>query len=478
MKYIPRIFLCASVFAAAVPFARLNADTLTYNNIENGSFYSEESWTNSAGRPAQPDENSDIVITGTDKTLKYTIDATTGMTIKSLTDSAVVTGDKVYGKNVVIKISNSTFTIKEDLTITGNHNYAPTTFESSKHGLGDLVIGGNINISPSTNNGAAETLLGNAYRLNSITVGGDINASANFRFHATTVKVNGKLNILSNTTNLFYGQSGWGEKDLSLSYSFGGISSVNAEGTVSNRTLAIGANNFSFKNSVGTISLTNSDTSKFKGSLDFLGDCEDITYNLVMDKSAKGTQYFENLEEKGYTFGKVTVNGGTLKYFSHSMQSDFEVNGGTLSAATIDNEVASLNVNSLAWSGGTLAFDIAADGSYDMINVFGELTKASVEGAEATRNITLGAVDGFDLAAWLDTNGGEKAFSIINYLSTDLTAADIVAKSLVKGVNIKSIEVNEDGIIVILTTAVPEPATIAAILGALALAVAAVRRRK
>ncbi len=175
----------------------------------------------------------------------------------------------------------------------------------------------------------------------------------------------------------------------------------------------------------------------------------------------------------------MTVNGGTLKYFAHQLQSDFEVNGGTLSAATIDNEVANLKASSLAWSGGTLAFDIGQNGEYDVINIAGNFSKASVEGAETTRNITLGAVDGFDLAAWLDSNGGEQAFSIISFGSTDLTAADIVAKSLVGGVNIKSLELTANGITVTLTTAaVPEPATIAAILGALALAVAAIRRRK
>lgn len=50
--------LCASALAAII-HPSLFADTLTYNNNEsgNGSFYSENDWTNSGGRPAQPDEN-------------------------------------------------------------------------------------------------------------------------------------------------------------------------------------------------------------------------------------------------------------------------------------------------------------------------------------------------------------------------------------------------------------------------------------
>lgn len=471
MKNSTRILLCTSALAAIIPLP-LFADTLTYNNNEsgNGSFYSENDWTNSSGRPAQPNENSDIVFTGTDQVKGWSIDASGGMTINSLTDTLITqrTASGPWGCSLNINIGENLFKVKNDVLIASNHYYTHFGF----NGTGDVEIGGNMTLQTDTQykDGAAESYIGPGKTLNSFTVAKDFNQGTKLYINAKTFTVKGVFN--STSGDLYLSGSNSQLSDQNLVANFGGLNGTNV-------ALRYGRDK-GIKDSTATINFTNSGVAKFKGYLmyDSEANTSNVKHFLVMDKSATGTQYFENTEEKGITFDKVTVNGGTLKYFANAMQSDFEVNGGTLSAATIDNEVASLNVKSLAWSGGTLAFDIAEDGSFDTINIYGDLTKASVEGAEATRNITLGAVDGFDLASWLDANGGEKAFSIISFGSTDLTAADIVAKSLVGGVNIKSLELTANGITVTLTTAVPEPATIAAILGALALAVAAVRRRK
>lgn len=472
MKNITPILLCASALAAITP-PPLFADTLTYNNNEsgNGSFYSENDWTNSGGRPAQPNENSDIVFTGTDQVKAWSIDASGGMTINSLTDTLITqrTASGPWGCSLNINIGENLFKVKNDVLIASNHYYTHFGF----NGTGDVEIGGNMTLQTDTQykDGAAESYIGPGKTLNSFTVAKDFNQGTKLYINAKTFTVKGVFN--STSGDLYLSGSNSQLSDQNLVANFGGLNGTKV-------ALRYGRDK-GIKDSTATINFTNSGVAKFKGYLmyDSEANTSNVKHFLVMDKSATGTQYFENTEEKGITFDKVTVNGGTLKYFANAMQSDFEVNGGTLSAATIDNEVASLNVKSLAWSGGTLAFDIAEGGSFDTINIYGDLTKASVEGAEATRNITLGAVDGFDLASWLDTKGGEQEFSIISFGSTDLTAADIVAKSLVEGVNIKSLEVTANGITVTLTTAaVPEPATIAAILGALALAVAAIRRRK
>lgn len=472
MKNSTRILLCTSALAAIIPLP-LFADTLTYNNNEsgNGSFYSENDWTNSSGRPAQPNENSDIVFTGTDQVKGWSIDASGGMTINSLTDTLITqrTASGPWGCSLNINIGENLFKVKNDVLIASNHYYTHFGF----NGTGDVEIGGNMTLQTDTQykDGAAESYIGPGKTLNSFTVAKDFNQGTKLYINAKTFTVKGVFN--STSGDLYLSGSNSQLSDQNLVANFGGLNGTKV-------ALRYGRDK-GIKDSTATINFTNSGVAKFKGYLmyDSEANSSNVKHFLVMDKSATGTQYFENTEEKGITFDKVTVNGGTLKYFANAMQSDFEVNGGTLSAATIDNEVASLNVKSLAWSGGTLAFDIAEGGSFDTINIYGDLTKASVEGAEATRNITLGAVDGFDLASWLDTKGGEQEFSIISFGSTDLTAADIVAKSLVEGVNIKSLEVTANGITVTLTTAaVPEPATIAAILGALALVVAAVRRRK
>lgn len=464
--------LCASALAAIIP-PSLFADTLTYNNNEsgNGSFYSENDWTNSGGRPAQPVENSDIVFTGTNQVKAWVIDATGGVTINSLTDTLITqrTASGPWGCSLNINIGENLFKVKNDVLIASNHYYTHFGFS----GTGDVEIGGNMTLQTDTqyHDGAAESYIGPGNMLNSFTVAKDFNQGTKLYINAKTFTVRGVFN--STSGDLYLSSNGGSQlTDQNLVANFGGLNGTNV-------ALRYGRDK-GIKDSTATINFTNSGVAKFKGRLmyDSEANTSNVKHYLVMDKSATGTQYFENTEENGITFDKVTVNGGTLKYFAHQLQSDFEVNGGTLSAATIDNEVANLKASSLAWSGGTLAFDIGQNGEYDVINIAGNFSKASVEGAETTRNITLGAVDGFDLAAWLDSNGGEQAFSIISFGSTDLTAADIVAKSLVGGVNIKSLELTANGITVTLTTAVPEPATIAAILGALALAVAAVRRRK
>lgn len=464
--------LCASALAAIIP-PSLFADTLTYNNNEsgNGSFYSENDWTNSGGRPAQPDENSDIVFTGTNQVKGWFIDATGGVTINSLTDTLITqrTASGPWGCSLNINIGENLFKVKNDVLIASNHYFTHFGFD----GTGDVEIGGNMTLQTDTQykDGGAESYIGPSKMLNSFTVAKDFNQGTKLYINAKTFTVRGVFN--STSGDLYLSSNGGSQlTDQNLVANFGGLNGTNV-------ALRYGRDK-GIKDSTATINFTNSGVAKFKGRLmyDSEANTSNVKHYLVMDKSATGTQYFENTEENGITFDKVTVNGGTLKYFAYQLQSDFEVNGGTLSAATIDNEVANLKASSLAWSGGTLAFDIGQNGEYDVINIAGNLSKASVEGAETTRNITFGAVDGFDLAAWLDSNGGEQAFSIISFGSTDLTAADIVAKSLVGGVNIKSLELTANGITVTLTTAVPEPATIAAILGALALAVAAVRRRK
>lgn len=120
MKNITPILLCASALAAITPFP-LFADTLTYNNNEsgNGSFYSENDWTNSSGRPAQPDENSDILFTGTDQVKGWAIDATGGMTINSLTDTLITqrTASGPWGCSLNINIGENLFKVKNDVLI-------------------------------------------------------------------------------------------------------------------------------------------------------------------------------------------------------------------------------------------------------------------------------------------------------------------------------------------------------------------------
>ena len=351
-------------------------------------------------------------------------------------------------------MGEKTFAVVGDVNVNSNHRNTQFAFV----GTGSLVIGGNLNIAPKKLSGESQSMFGSGSMLKSMSVGGNFNiggddGSLDVRLFAENVSLKGKLNYMSNQDSFLKG-----------------------------RDLLVARNYKKFSDSSITLTFTNSDTSKFKGKIAAGGNgtIENSTFNIVMDKSATGTQYFEDTGTD-YAIKNVTVNGGTLKFFSTVGNSAFALNGGTLSAATTDSEIAALKGESLAWSGGTLAFDVAQDGEAlvsDTINLSGALSKAATEGADASRNITIAVSDSSDIAGWLGSQTGqETTLTLANYGSTDLTASDITVKSLIDGVKIKSFEVGASSITVTLA-AVPEPATIAALLGLAALGLAIARRRR
>ena len=376
------------------------------------------------------------------------------------------------------------FTVLNNVNINSNHSYTQFGFI----GTGELEIGGNLTITPKKNTsfvGESQSMFGSSSMLKSMSVDGNFNiggddGSLDVRLFAENVSLKGKLNYMSNQETKLYlsGSDSAGVAGGNIKITLGGLN----DSFLRDRNLLVARNYKKFSDSSITLTFTNSDTSKFKGKIAAgeKGTIENSTFNIVMDKSATGTQYFEDTGVD-YAIKNVTVNGGTLKFFSTGGNSAFALNGGTLSAATTASEIATLNGESLAWSGGTLAFDVAQDGEAlvsDTINLSGALSKAATEGADASRNITIAVSDSSDIAGWLGSQTGqETTLTLANYGSTNLTASDITVKSLIDGVKIKSFEVGAGSITVTLA-AVPEPATIAALLGLAALGLAIARRRR
>ena len=457
----PLILLGAAISASSF------AETLTYDGSEKGSFYDGAYWGGTV-----PSETSDIVFDDKAKATAYELDATNGVTVNSITDNSITdrTLDNPWGKNIKINIGESTFTILEDLTLASNHNYAPFAIVPSSDGVGDVVIKGNIISKLASDGTDGESLFGDGKILKSLTVGGNIEMQgARLRFHTLNVKVDGVINYTGGKLNLCYGSA----NAQNLSFSFGGLNGTNRE-------INIGGNPSSghmLENSTITMTFTNSGTSKFNGKFTYeSADSVGVnTYNLVMNGTSTGVQYYEDTGTT-FSFDNVTVKSGKLNFYSEIGKSVISLEGGTLSPATVTGEIAILKAEAINWDNGKISFDLVEDNSAsDKIVLEYALSKTSFSVSGGTREIELIA-NPYDIAAWIDASGEDKiTYTLIEYGSTDFKNGDIVF-SQIDGINI-DYDFGDTALTVTLSK-VPEPATIAAIFGACALAMAAFRRRR
>ena len=459
---IPLILLGAAAISASS-----FAETLTYDGSAKGSFYDGAYWEGTV-----PSETSDILFDDKAKATAYELDAKNGVTVNSITDNSITdrTLDNPWGMNIKINIGESTFTILKDLTLASNHNYAPFAFATDSDGVGEVVVKGNIISKNASDGSEGESLFGDGKILKSLTVGGNIEMQGSrFRFHTLNVKVDGVINYTGGTLNLCYGSA----NAQNLSFSFGGL-----EGT--NREIKIGGNPDSkhmLENSTITMTFTNSGTSKFNGKFSYesANSVGVNTYNLVMNGTSTGVQYYEDTGTT-FSFDDVTVKSGKLNFYSEIGKSTISLEGGTLSPATVTGEIAILKAEAINWDNGKISFDLVEDNSAsDKIVLDYALSKTSFSVSGGTREIELIA-DPYEIAAWIDESGENKiTYTLIEYASTDFKNGDIVF-SQIDGINI-DYDFGDTALTVTLSK-VPEPATIAAIFGACALAMAAFRRRR
>ncbi len=457
----PLILLGAAISASSF------AEILTYDGSAAGSFYDGSYWGDTV-----PSETSDIVFDDKAKATAYELDAKNGVTVNSITDNSITdrTLDNPWGKYIKINIGESTFTILEDLTLASNHNYTPFSFAPGSDGVGEVVVKGNIISKLASDGTDGESLFGDGKILKSLTVGGNIEMQgARLRFHTLNVKVDGVINYTGGKLNLCYGSA----NAQNLSFSFGGLNGTNRE-------INIGGNPSSghmLENSTITMTFTNSGTSKFNGKFTYeSADSVGVnTYNLVMNGTSTGVQYYEDTGTT-FSFDNVTVKSGKLNFYSEIGKSVISLEGGTLSPATVTGEIAILKAEAINWDNGKISFDLVEDNSAsDKIVLDYALSKTSFSVSGGTREIELIA-DPYDIAAWIDASGEDKiTYTLIEYGSTDFKKGDIVF-SQIDGINI-DYDFGDTALTVTLSK-VPEPATIAAIFGACALAMAAFRRRR
>lgn len=466
---IPLILLGAATISASS-----FAEKLTYNRSATGSFYDGAYWGGTV-----PSATSDIVFDDKAKATKYDLDATKDVIVNSITDNSIIDktleGDARWGNYIKINIGESTFTILEDLTLASNHNHVPFSFAPGSDGVGEVVVKGNIISQLASDGSAGESLFGEGKILKSLTVGGNIELQGSrLRFHALNVNVNGVVNFtgdISNTQlNLAYGSM----SGQSVSISFGGLNGINKEIKFGGVAASL------IENSSITLRFTNSGTSSFSGKFAYDEGGESTlqknTYNLVMNGTSTGVQYYQDTGTK-FSFDNVTVKSGKLNYYSEAGESVIYLEGGTLSPATVTSEIAILKAEAINWDNGKISFDLIEDNSAsDKIVLSYALSKTSFSGSGGTREIELIFDNPSDIAAWIDASEEKKlTYTLIEYARTDFKNGDIVF-SQIDGINI---DYNfGDTALTVTLSKVPEPATIAAIFGACALAMTAFRRRR
>ena len=215
------------------------------------------------------------------------------------------------------------------------------------------------------------------------------------------------------------------------------------------------ANHYISFNWGGTVSLTNSSDYSWRGAFAIYSGND----NINISKDGAGAQKFE-LTGLTNHFNNVRANEGLLEIDASAISTLF-ANNLYVSGGSFKN-VGNLNVGALTLTGGS----IVLGNDTGMIIVDGNLSKGGNTGKIS--------IDFSDLTASGDYTLIEVLGEITDFNTGD-ALADFDLINLAEGANA---ELAWNGNSLALTYTVPEPAAIAAILGAAALGFAALRRRK
>ena len=186
---------------------------------------------------------------------------------------------------------------------------------------------------------------------------------------------------------------------------------------------------------------------------------------LTVDSTA--TQKFTNSD---FNVSKTVVKNGALEIAGNA--GAVELLGGEISSIKNLSAGDVLAMSSLAWSGGKISLNLG-DGTCDSISIAGDFTTSGT--GELVFSFTF---DDIVISDALEASAdGKLVFDIVNATgSTTLGNTNFVFEDESYGKYAYLFDGSK--LTMTLAGAVPEPATVAAILGALALAFAVIRRRK
>lgn len=241
-------------------------------------------------------------------------------------------------------------------------------------------------------------------------------------------------------------------------------------------------------NGMVNLKFTNSEAFTYTGTYASRVD-SDNTFNVIMDaadaqngrqslyiKEGGHAEYDGGVVAEAAAISSVTVKNGTLDFATY----DGMVNGNL----TISGTGGRLEISSLtAGDTGKLAFETA---TFDRGTIEFTITKLSADKIEISGALTksgLGEInvefdaDTYDIREWILASGGDSIeYELITFGSTNMKESDFIAEDLGDGI-FANLFIRDNALVAEFTT-VPEPAHIAAVLAAAALALAAARRRK
>lgn len=246
-----------------------------------------------------------------------------------------------------------------------------------------------------------------------------------------------------------------------LYMSFGGLAGT---GTINGASNANAAK--------GYIEFTNTAKSRFDGKIllsdsSFWGGGSNKEIHLIMNGSS--VQEFSN---SASTISSVTVNSGEVSMVAQNAGALY-LHGGKLSVFNDDLAQVgnALNADSLTWGAGTVKLGIGLSGN-DSIALSGALSKSG------SGDLKLELVFADGVAQMFEELGEDlnAEYTLISYGTNEGVAAGDVSVIAPSGFKY-TLNFGENAL-TLNVSAVPEPATVATILGALALGLAVYRRRK
>lgn len=212
------------------------------------------------------------------------------------------------------------------------------------------------------------------------------------------------------------------------------------------------------------IKLTGGNVSEYTSSAKSV-IAEGASIELTVDSTA--TQKFTN---SAFNVSKTIVKNGALEIAGNA--GAVELLGGEISSIKNLSTGDVLAMSSLTWSGGKISLNLG-DGTCDSISIAGDFTTSGT--GELVFSFTF---DDIVISDALEASSdGKLVFDIVNATgSTTLGNTNFVFEDQAYGKYAYLFDGSK--LTMTLSGSVPEPATVAAILGALALAFAVIRRRK
>ena len=346
------------------------------------------------------------------------------------------------------------------------------------------------------NNGAVDVQIGRAASSNpmfsEISIGGNLNIStgnssysAKVSMASETVNIGGVVNLANSNSTFAVLRATLNNPEYVSNQTWGGLT---GSGIVMVQAAPWSENARYDSVFTANITLANKSDQTFTGQVKYVnindgGYVNTSAIHLTMDaENPSATQTMTLGGSAGFT--TVSVKNGTLRYSAPAASETLSVSGGKLiltnasvaqgdlamSGGAFGAENGGATVKSLAWTGGSLVFGAAGfyDGLPDAITVEGAFSKNSIDKI---------AVDfsGLDAGSLI----GEEPMTILTAESYEGLSTSEDADEYFTAINLYNAFANfewDGNSLTVAFSQVPEPAELAAVLGAFAL-FAAIRRR-